>query len=87
MYNGDMIKRILALIVLLVFAGFVAVTSWPALFLPPLDFIFESGRFSDDPDVTQYRQAVVKIDVVFQDTQGGPGLTSTLTAGLSPITT
>jgi len=71
-YNGDMIKRILALIVLLVFAGFVAVTSWPALFLPSLDFIFESGRFSDDPDVTQYRQAVVKIDVVFQDTQGGP---------------
>lgn len=65
-----MIKRILALVVLLVFAGFVAVTSWPALFLPSLDFVFDSAKFSADPDVMRFRQAVVKIDVVFQDGQG-----------------
>lgn len=66
-YNGDMIKRVLALIILIGFGGYVAVTSWPGFVLPALDFVFESATYSKNPDLMRLSQAVVRVNVVFQD--------------------
>ncbi len=72
-----MIKRILALIVLIGFGGYVVVTSWPGLVLPPLDFVFESAFYNKDPDIQRLSSAVVRIRVVFQDDKGfGSSLTT-----------
>lgn len=70
LYNGIMIKRILALIVLVGFVGFVVVTSWPGFQLPSLDFIFESASYSEDPDIQRHSRAVVRIGVLYQDDDG-----------------
>lgn len=59
-----MLKRILALFLVLVFAGGVAVTSWPGLRLPVLDFVFDSARLSQDHRVRQVQPAVVRITVL-----------------------
>lgn len=65
-----MIKRILALIVLIGFAGYVAVTTWPGFTLPSLDFVFESASLSKDPDIQRLSRAVVQIGVVYRDEEG-----------------
>ncbi len=57
-------KRILALFLVMVFLGGLAVTSWPGLRLPVLDFVFDSAKFSQDLRVRQVQPAVVQITVL-----------------------
>jgi S1-C subfamily serine protease len=60
----DAVKRVLALFLVLIFLGGVALTSWPVLYLPSLDFIFQTPKLSRDAQIQQLQSAVVHLTVL-----------------------
>ncbi|MBE0466240.1 MAG: serine protease [Candidatus Desulforudis sp.] len=66
-------KRVIAFFLVCIFLGSVVVTSWPRLFLPSLDFIFDSAKISRDVGVQQLQSAVVRLTVLARPEE--PGVT------------
>jgi S1-C subfamily serine protease len=65
-------RRFIALFLALVFAGGVALTVWPRLYLPSLDFVFDSARISLDSRVRRLQPAVVTLTVLASPGQEDP---------------
>lgn len=61
-------RRLIALFLALVFTGSVILAAWPRLYLPSLDFVFDSLRISLDSRVRRLQPAVVHLTVL-----AGPG--------------
>jgi len=66
-------KKVIALCLAVVFIGGVLFTAWPRLYLPSVDFIFESIGLTRDSRVHSTRPAVVRLTVIARD-QGSSGM-------------
>ncbi len=57
-------RKIIALLLIVVFLGAVIFAAWPRLHLPSLDFLFDSAQYAQDERVLAYQEAVVQVSVV-----------------------
>lgn len=67
------VKRLIAFCLAVVFLGGVIFTAWPRLYLPSMDFIFESIGLAGDSRVEGVRPAVVTLTVLARKT-GSSGM-------------